>query len=108
MLREMGHQCIPGLETFWRRNILLVPEGVERVRIEGQLFRHEADLDYRPNSLLQKTIVDLVDIREIVDRVAVLVLVIDSDLVMQNGVKAHVLEICYLLYRAQVVAVAIA
>ena len=37
-----------------------------------------------------------------------LVLVIDSDFIMQDGVKAHVFEICYLLHGAKVVVVAIA
>ncbi len=108
MLREMGHQLIPGFEAPGGRNILLVPEGVKRVRIKGQLLRHEADLDHRANTLFQQTIVDLIDIRKIVDRVAVLILVIDPDFVMQDGMKAHVLKIRYLLYRAQVVAIAIA
>ena len=81
---------------------------MERIWIEGQLLRHEADLDNRPHAVLQQTIVDLIDVREVVDRVAVLVFVVDADFVMQDGVKAHILEICYLLYRAQVVAIALA
>jgi hypothetical protein len=86
---------------------LLVPEGVKRIGIEGQLLWHEADLYHRANAELQQPIVDLIDIRKIVDRVAVLILVIDPNFVMQDGMKAHVLEICYLLYRAQVVAIAL-
>ena len=81
---------------------------MERVRIEGQLLRHEADLDHGADTILQQAIVDLIDIGKIVDRVTVLVLAINPDLVMKNGMKANVLEICYLFYRTQVVTVAIA
>ena len=104
----MCHQRIPVFETFRWRHIRLVPEGVERVGIKGQLLRHEADLHDRADAVLQQAVVDLIDIGKVIDRVAVLVLVIDSDLVMQDGVKTHILEFCYLLYRAKVVAVAIA
>ena len=63
---------------------------MQRVGIEGQLLGHEADLDDRADAILQQAIVDLIDIGKVVDRVAVLVLVVDSDLVMQDGVKAHI------------------
>src|SRR5262249_12096589 len=78
------------------------------VRIESQLLWHEADFYHWANTELQQTIVDLIDIREVVDRVALLILVIEPDFVMEDGMKAHVLEICYLLDRPQVVSVAFA
>jgi hypothetical protein len=108
VLGEMRHQSIPGFETFRRRDIRLVPEGVEGVWIEGQLLWHEAYFDHRTDTVLQQAIIDLIDIREIVDGISVLVLVVNTDLVVQDGVEADVFEIGDLLDGDEVVPVAIA
>jgi hypothetical protein len=86
----------------------VIPEDVEIIGIEGQLLRHEADLYDRADAVGEKTIVDLVDIREIVDRVTVLVFVIDTDLVVEDAVEADVAEVGDLVDGADVVAVVLA
>ena len=35
MLGEVGHQVIPALHALGRRDILLVPERMQRIGIEG-------------------------------------------------------------------------
>src|SRR5580698_9049023 len=108
VLREVCYQGIPGFHALRRRNILLIPEGMQRIGIEGELFGHEADLDDGTHAVFEQAIVDLVDIGEVIDRVAVLVFVVDAVLVVKNGMETHVMKIGSLLYRAQVVAVALA
>ena len=81
---------------------------MQRVWIERQLARHKADLYVRSHSVFQEPIVDLVRIREVINRIAVLILVVYADLVVQNGMESHVLEIRDLLHRAQVIAIALA
>ena len=66
---------------------------MKRVGIEGELFRHEADLDDGLDAVLQQAVVDLVDVGEVIDGVAVLVFVVDADFVVKDGVKTDVLEI---------------
>src|ERR1700727_2181384 len=94
VLRELRHQGIPGFETPGGRDVRLVPEGMECVWVEGKLLWHEAYLDHGTDTVLQQAIIDLIDVREIVDRVSVLILVVDTDLVVQDGVEPDVLKIC--------------
>ena len=77
---------------------------MQRVRIERELPRHEADLDERPHAVLQQPVIDLVHISEVIDRIPVLVLVVYANFVVQDGVKPHISNIRDLLHRAQVVA----
>ena len=51
----------------------------------------------------KQAVVDLIDVGEVVDGVAVLVFVVDADLVVQDGVEADVSEVRDLLYGAQIV-----
>ncbi len=106
VLREVLYQVVPAFHALRRRNILLVPERMQRIRIEGQLLRHKADLDQRPHAILQQAIVNLVDVGEVIDRVAVLVLVINTDFVVKDRVEAHVFEIGDLLHGTQILAIA--
>src|SRR6185437_5478716 len=108
MLRESLHQLIPLLHALGGRDVLLVPEGVEVVGIEGKLFGHEADFDHGADAVLEKAIVDLIDNVEIEDRLAAGVFVIDAELIVKTGVEAHVPEIGDGLYSAEVVAVTLA
>ena len=66
---------------------MLVPERVQRVRVERKLFRHEADLHNRAHAILQEPVIDLIDIGEVIDGIAVLVFVVYAYFVMKNGMK---------------------
>src|SRR6202012_1397469 len=85
-----------------------VPEGMKRVGVEGQLLGHEADFDEGTDAVLQQAIVNLVDVSEVVDGVAVLVEVVDAHLVVKDCVEAHVLEVRDLPDGAHVIAIALA
>ena len=50
-----------------RRDVGLVPEGVQRVGVGGQLLGHEAQLDEGPDVVGEQAVVDLVDVGEVVD-----------------------------------------
>src|SRR5215471_618450 len=77
------------------------------VLAKGQFFRHEADFDYGADSVAQKSVIDLVYIRKVVERMALIVFVINADFVVQDVVKADVVEVSGLLYLAQVVSIAL-
>src|ERR1035437_7064399 len=70
---------------------------MKRIRIECQSFRHEADFYKGPDTVLQQSVIDLVDIGEVVDGITVLIFVIDPHFVVQDGVKAHVMKVGDLL-----------
>ena len=93
MLGEGGHERVPLFEGLGWGDVLLVPEGVEGVGVKGELLGHEADLDDGADAVFEQAVVDLVDVGEVVDGVAVLVLVVDADLVVEDGVEANVLEV---------------
>ena len=70
-----------------------------RRRVGGQLFRHEAQLDEGPDAVCEQAVVDLIDVGEVVNRIALRVFVVDADLVVKDGVEADVLEVGGLLSR---------
>ncbi len=70
---------------------MLVPEGMRR-QIGGQLARHEAEFHEGLYSVLQQAVVDLIDVGEVVDRMALGVFVVNAHLVLEDGVKADVLK----------------
>jgi hypothetical protein len=48
------------------------------------------DLDEGPHAVLQQAVVDLIDVGQIVEGVALLVFVVDAHFIMQDVVKADV------------------
>ena len=106
--RKVFDQLLPLVPLLGRSDILLVPKGMKRVGVGGKLLGHEAQLDERPNMVLQQAIVDLVHVRKVVDGLAIFVFVIKPDFVMENRVKSHVLKPRDALGFAQVVAVVFA
>ena len=73
----------------------------------GELLRHEAQFDKRAYAVLQQAVVDLVDVRKIVDRLALRIFVVDSDVIEEDSVEADVLDVGDLLYVAQVATIAL-
>src|SRR5580658_6094376 len=106
MLSEMGHQIFPPLHAFWWRDILFVPEGVKRIRVECQLLRHKADLDKRPHAVFQEAVINLIDISEVVYGISMFVFVVDTKFVMKNCMEANVTEVSHLLHSTQIIPVA--
>jgi hypothetical protein len=80
---------------------------MESVGIEGELLRHEADLDDGADAVGEEIVIDLVDVGEVVDGIAVLVFVVDSELIVQDGMEANVLEVGDLFYGFEVVEIAL-
>ena len=70
----------------------MIPERLQ-ILLRRQLVRHEAELDERLHAVGEQPVVNLIDVGKVVDRLPVLVLVVNSDVVEQNAVKADVLEI---------------
>src|SRR4051812_9468765 len=105
---ERGDQPVPPVKTLRWRDILLVPERMKRIRVKGQLLRHKADLDHRTNAVLQKSVVDLIYVGEVVDRCSVFIFVINADFIMQDAVETNVAEVCDLFHRPQVIPVTLA
>ena len=73
-----------------------------------QFLRHKADLDKRPHTVLQQSIVDLIDIREVVDRISLPVFVVNANFVMQDVMKADITELSHFLHFAEIAAIPLA
>ena len=58
--------------------------------------------------ILEQTVVDLIDVREVVDGLAIFVLVVEAGFIVKDGVEADVFEACDPPGFAKVVAVALA
>ena len=107
MLGELADQIVPLGIVFRRRDDGAIPEGLVDV-FGGELFGHEAQLDKRTHAIFQQAVVDLVDVREIVDGISGSVLVVDAEFVEENAVETDVLEIGDGFYGAEIVAIAFA
>jgi DNA-binding response OmpR family regulator len=107
MLGEVANQIIPLRIVLRRSNNLLVPEGVN-ILAGGQLLGHEADFNKGTNSVLQQVIVDLVHIRKVVNRLSVLVFVVNSNLIVEDGVEAHVAKAGNFFHLAELIAITLA
>ena len=108
VLGELGDEIVPLIPVFGWRDVLLVPESMKRVLVRGQCFGHETQFDERTHPVVQQAVVDLIDIRKVVQRMALGILVVDSNFIVEDGVEAHVLEAGNLLYIAEIVAIALA
>jgi hypothetical protein len=60
------------------------------IRVEGELLRHEADLYDWSYAVLQQTVINLIDVSEVIDRVAVFVFVVDAEFVVEDSVETDV------------------
>src|SRR6267143_3134911 len=61
MAREILDELLPFVPILGRRDVLLVPESMQRVRVRGELLGHEAELDKWTNVIFEQAVVDLVD-----------------------------------------------
>jgi hypothetical protein len=108
VLGEVLDEVIPSLHALWWRDILFIPKGVKRVWVEGELLGHETDFDEGADAAFEQAVVDGVDVSEVVDGVSMLVLVVDTDLVVQDCVETNVAEIGYFFYGAKVFTIVFA
>jgi len=81
---------------------------MQSVGVRGELLGHEAKLDEWTNVILQQAVVDLIDVRVVVDGAPFFVFVIEAGFIMENGVEADVFEPGDALRFAEVIAVAVA
>ena len=107
MADESVDHARPPRVVFGRRGIISVPEGVGG-RSGGKLVGHEAQLDERTNAVRQQAIVDLIDVAEVVRDRALFALAVESDFVVEDGMKPNVLEAGYRLNRTQVSPIVVA
>ena len=91
MLRKLSNQRRPFGPVPGRRNNGLVPEGLLDF-LRGKLSRHEAQLDKRANAVLQQSVIYLVDVGEIVNGAALTIFVIETDLIVKNGMEADIFK----------------
>ncbi len=105
---ELGDEVVPLIPVFGWRDVLLVPERMERVLVRRQFLRHETQFDERTNTVVQQAVINLIDIRKVVQGMTLGVFVVDSNLIMKNGMEAHVLEAGNLLHIAEIVAITLA
>src|SRR5580704_6537633 len=70
-----------------------------------EFLGHETQFDEGPHVVLQQPVVNLVNVGEVVDRMAFWVFVVQPYFIMENGVKANVLKIGDGFHFAQVMAI---
>ena len=107
VLRKRLHQCAPLVVICRRRDDLLIPERM-KVEPRGHLLRRKTQLDKRLDPVLLESVVDVVDIRPVVHRLAVLIFVIHSHFVMEDRVKANIFEISSRSHLSQVSSIVFA
>jgi len=89
--------CIAG----GRRDVGVIPEGLENLLL-GQIVGHEADLYVRLDAVRQQRVVDVVHVGPVVERVAVFIDAVDAVFIVEDGVKADVLEVSHLAHLVEV------
>src|SRR5579862_969889 len=99
MFGKCGDQIVPLSPIFWRCNIWFVPESVWTVFCR-QFIGHEAQFDKRLHTICQQPVVDLIDVRKIVDWPSLAVFVVESEFVVKNRMEAHEFKASSLLYIA--------
>ena len=85
-------QVVPHRVALRRRGAQLVEERLGGIRVAVEIRRHEAQLDIRLDAQFQQAVVDLVDVGEVVDRLALLVQREHADVLVEDAVRAHVGE----------------
>src|SRR5436305_8386126 len=108
MAREYFDQLVPCLPVFWWRDVLLVPERVKSAGVRCELLGHEAELDEGADFVLEEPVVNLVDVREIVEGLARGVLIVKTNFIVKNGVETDVFEIGDAFGLEEVVAIIVA
>ena len=89
---EGANEGVPLGIVLGRRHDLLVPERMH-VLTERELLGHETDFDKGANAIGEQPVVNLVNVGEVVDGVALFVFVVYADFVVEDGVEADVVEI---------------
>src|SRR6202047_1959030 len=107
MSGEMGDQIGPPPQVLRRRHDRMVPKRMQGL-LGGKFFGHEAQLYIRADAVLQKTVINLVDVRKIVNGLTIRVFIVESDFIMKNRMKTDVLESCCPLDFAQVLPITVA
>ena len=107
VLGELRDQVVPLRIILRRRDVGVVPERLQ-VRSRSQLVGHEAELNKRLHAQSEQAIVNLIDVGEVVDGPALLVLIVHTHIVIENAVEADVLEAGDLAHRPHVAAIRVA
>src|SRR5260370_1863638 len=102
----MRDKVVPLVPILWRRNDRLVPERMND-GLRGKFPRHEAQFDEGADMIFQQAIIDLIDVREIIDGFSGGIFIVHAGLVVENRVKTDVFESGHLLDLAEVPAIAI-
>ena len=69
----------------------LIPERLV-VQFCGELLGHEAEFHERAHVILQQAVIDLIDVGKIVDRFSVGIFIVQTDFVVEDGMKPNVCE----------------
>ena len=99
-------QVVPPHPIFWGSDVGLVPEGMRHVP-GGQFLRHEAQLYEGTHPVGQQAVINLIQVRKVVERLALLVFIIDTNFVVKDGVEAHILKAGDLFDFPQVLTIAV-
>ncbi len=92
MFREVINQRLPFRIILRRRRKGMIPERVRGQRC-SQRARHEAHLDEGPHAVVQQSIINLIDVGPVVDRLSLRVFRINPHVVVEDRMKANVANV---------------
>src|SRR2546426_10056060 len=105
---EIFDELPPLVPILRRRDVGLVPKRMRRRRIRGQFARHEAQFHKRADAIFEQPVVNLVNVRKIVNGIAGIVFAVKPYFVMENGVETDVFEAGDALHFAEIAAITLA
>src|ERR1700683_658073 len=104
---KLVHEFAPSLVILRRIRQGLVPKGV-RGLAGCKRLRHETNFNKRFHSKREDSVVNLVDVRKVVNRIALGIDGVDTDLIIENRVEANVFEIGNSLNFYKILSIAVA
>src|ERR1019366_10273314 len=101
---KLRDQVVPFCPIFRGSHIWLVPKGVHD-GVGRKSIGHETQFHEWPDAVGQQTVIDLIDVREIEDRLTLFIFVVDAYLIMKDGMEPDIPEAGNAFDRLQVLAV---
>src|SRR6185312_14596810 len=77
-------------------------------RTGREFFGHKAEFDEGLHAVRQQRVVNLINVSEVVDGIALRVFVIDAVLILENGMESHITKASDVVYPIEIAAIAVA
>src|SRR2546423_14056811 len=106
MLNEVRNEIFPFIPILRGRNDRMVPKGVQHL-LGGELLWHKTQFNKRSHSILEEAIVNLIDVRIIVDGRTVAAFVVQTNFIVKDRMESNVFKSRGVLNSAKVLAIVV-